>query len=63
MFKKHEFTCPDVVYLRNRAARNNKIALLSYLGVFGGMIAWGTYLDRKDKKNDELTAVMDAVQE
>lgn len=37
MFKRHEYTCPDVIYLRNRARKNNIIASGVMIVLYGGL--------------------------
>jgi hypothetical protein len=38
MFKRHVYTCPDVIYLRNRAIRHNIIASGVMIVLYGA--AW-----------------------
>jgi hypothetical protein len=50
MFKKHIYTCPDVIYLRNR----NCQILTANFAVIGIMLSvlwgYGTYLEKQEKK-------------
>lgn len=47
MFKKHVFTCPDTIYLRNRAKRNNRIAMGVNVVIFGALWAYAWHSERK----------------
>ena len=61
MFKRHEFTCPDVIYMRNRAKRNSKIALAFNAVVIIGMWAYGKKLtDDLNKTIDESPVTTEA---
>ena len=56
MFKRHVFTCPDVIYLRNRqrkiALATNGVALL----LFGCAWVYGTVLEKRlDEELEELS--------
>lgn len=53
---KHDYTCPDVIYLRNRAKRNNKITMIATAASIAGLWIVGTIAERKDRKlNVEFT--------
>lgn len=49
MFRKnkHVFTCPDVIYLQNRAKKQNRIALAINLIFLAGMLGAGYVSDKK----------------
>lgn len=48
MFKnKHQFTCPDVIYLRNRQKKINKISIAVNLIFIGGMWVAGLVAEKK----------------
>lgn len=49
MFKnKHVFTCPDVIHLRNRQKKLNRISIALNLLLFGGMWAGGKALEARE---------------
>lgn len=52
MFKKskHEFTCPDVIYLRNRQKKINRYAIGANLVFYGGMFAGLKALEVRDDR-------------
>lgn len=50
MFKKHIYTCPDVIYLRDR---NRKILIANFtvMGIVLSVLwGFGTYLEKQEKK-------------
>jgi hypothetical protein len=53
MFKrqpKHVFTCPDVIYLQQKAKRNKKIILMTNFVLFAGLWAVGVALEQLDRE-------------
>lgn len=48
MFKKHTFTCPDVIYLRNRQKQINRVNLGAMIVFYGGLWAYGYALQRRE---------------
>ena len=47
MFKRHVYTCPDVIYIRNR---NRKIGIITNgatLGLFAALWVYAWYEERK----------------
>lgn len=47
---KHEYTCPDIIYLRKRAKRNAliQLGLVAALATAAGVTGWWT--ERQDAK-------------
>lgn len=48
---KHVFTCPDVIYLRARAKRNNRIVLIAYGATI--LVGWAALLASDSKEKTE----------
>jgi hypothetical protein len=46
MFKKHIYTCPDVIYLRNRQKKINHITIGVNLIFFGALWLYGARAER-----------------
>lgn len=53
MFKRHVYTCPDVVYLINRQKRINQASIGLSLIFWGGMVMYGNHLAKKDERKLE----------
>lgn len=51
MFDKHTFTCPDVIYLRKKAKKNQLIAIAIQLAFGLGLIGYGKALEIRDRKS------------
>lgn len=49
MFKRHVFTCPDVIYLRNRQKKINIATMAVQIVFWGGLLGWGYVEDRKTR--------------
>ena len=45
MFTRHQFVCPDVVYLINRQKKINRLTLGANLIFWGGVYMYGHYLN------------------
>lgn len=43
MFTRHEFTCPDVIYLRNRQRKIGIAYTGAMLVLYGGLWAYATF--------------------
>lgn len=56
MFKRHAYTCPDVIYLRNRQKKINRISLAGPIAFYGALWVYGTVLTRRDSENTEELA-------
>lgn len=50
MFQKHTFTCPDVIYLQQRARKFQYINLGVTAALMLGAWGYGSYLLRKEEK-------------
>lgn len=58
MFKsKHEFTCPDVIYLRNRQKKINRWSIAINLLFFAGVWVVGDVMDKRE--TERLATVTD----
>lgn len=58
MFKrnKHLFTCPDVIYLRARQKKMNRISIAVNVLFIAGLWVWGTVLDKElDVELEKIT--------
>lgn len=53
MFNKHSYTCPDVIYLRNRHKKVQTISIAVQLATFAGLWAGGKALERRETKKLE----------
>lgn len=50
MFNKHEYTCPDVIYMRKRAKQNAFIQLGLMAAGFVGLGVVGWWTERQESK-------------
>lgn len=51
MFKRHVYTCPDVIHIRSRNKRNQLAIFGVYVLSLGGLWVYGDYLERQEKKD------------
>jgi hypothetical protein len=56
---KHVFTCPDVLYMRSKAKRNNRIVIGATVALATFSFLYATYLERKENNDNvvDLKAV------
>lgn len=55
MFKRHEFTCPDVIYLVDRQKKINRLSWAAVIVFYGGLWVTGQALaDRVTAELEEL---------
>lgn len=47
---KHVFTCPDVLYMRSKQKKYNRIAITGVAGSTLALFLVGKYLDHKETK-------------
>lgn len=63
MFKKHQFTCPDVIYLQNRQKKLAKINLGFIVLFYGGLYAAAKTAEKRDIQKLENLANTEVPQE
>lgn len=53
MFTRHQFTCPDVIYLVNRQKKINRVTLGVSLIFWGGAYIYGQQVNKQIERNME----------
>lgn len=53
MFTRHVYTCPDVIYLRNRQKRINHASIGLTILIYGGLYLYGLRVTKQIDQNIE----------